>query len=103
MALTARNIMCMICEHRVHLMYCPHTQSPKLWCTRDQQRRCADPRHIIAGFEVLALVDFSLAIKASMHFMLCAGTICKLGTQARKPLLQPCVLKPARLPESVSA
>jgi acyl-CoA oxidase len=35
----------------------------------------------MAGLEVLALVDYSLAIKAGVHFTLCGGTICKLGTK----------------------
>lgn len=34
----------------------------------------------MAGLEVLALCDYSLAIKAGVHFTLCGGTICKLGT-----------------------
>ena len=37
----------------------------------------------MAGLEVLAYVDYSLAIKAGVHFTLCGGTICKLGTQVR--------------------
>ena len=41
---------------------------------------CADPRRFMAGLEVLALCDYSLAIKAGVHFTLCGGTICKLGT-----------------------
>ncbi|KAK9826635.1 hypothetical protein WJX74_007195 [Apatococcus lobatus] len=39
-----------------------------------------NPRKFMAGLEVLALCDYSLAIKAGVHFTLCGGTICKLGT-----------------------
>lgn len=35
----------------------------------------------MACLEVLAYVDYSLAIKAGVHFTLCGGTICKLGTK----------------------
>jgi acyl-CoA oxidase len=35
----------------------------------------------MAGLEMLAFVDYSLAIKAGVHFTLCGGTLCKLGTK----------------------
>ena len=34
----------------------------------------------MAGLETLASVDYSLCIKAGVHFTLCGGTIAKLGT-----------------------
>lgn len=34
----------------------------------------------MAGLECLAYADYSLSIKAGVHFTLCGGTICKLGT-----------------------
>eukprot|EP01025_Chloroclados_australasicus_P006951 TRINITY_DN12201_c0_g1_i2.p1 TRINITY_DN12201_c0_g1~~TRINITY_DN12201_c0_g1_i2.p1 ORF type:complete len:635 (+),score=72.29 TRINITY_DN12201_c0_g1_i2:57-1907(+) len=40
-----------------------------------------DPRRFMAGMECLALVDYSLCIKAGVHFSLCGGTIARLGTQ----------------------
>jgi hypothetical protein len=43
--------------------------------------RTADPRRFMTGLECLAFVDYSLAIKAGVHFTLCGGTICKLGTK----------------------
>jgi acyl-CoA oxidase len=39
-----------------------------------------DPRRFMAGLECLSFADYSLAIKAGVHFTLCGGTICKLGT-----------------------
>lgn len=41
----------------------------------------ADPRRFMAGLETLALADYSLCIKAGVHFTLCGGTIAKLGTE----------------------
>ena len=41
----------------------------------------ADPLKFQAGLEVLALCDYSLSIKAGVHFTLCGGAIAKLGTQ----------------------
>jgi acyl-CoA oxidase len=41
----------------------------------------ADPRKFQAGLECLSFADYSLAIKAGVHFTLCGGTVCKLGTQ----------------------
>jgi acyl-CoA oxidase len=35
----------------------------------------------MAALEVLAYIDYSLAIKAGVHYTLCGGTICKLGTK----------------------
>lgn len=40
----------------------------------------ADPRRFMASLECLSYCDYSLAIKAGVHFTLCGGTICKLGT-----------------------
>jgi hypothetical protein len=40
----------------------------------------AEPRRFMAALEVLSFCDYSLAIKAGVHFTLCGGTICKLGT-----------------------
>lgn len=40
-----------------------------------------DPRRFMAALEVLSFSDYSLAIKAGVHFTLCGGTICKLGTK----------------------
>eukprot|EP01026_Neomeris_dumetosa_P054730 TRINITY_DN49356_c0_g1_i17.p1 TRINITY_DN49356_c0_g1~~TRINITY_DN49356_c0_g1_i17.p1 ORF type:complete len:638 (-),score=92.85 TRINITY_DN49356_c0_g1_i17:496-2340(-) len=39
-----------------------------------------DPRRFMAGMECLAMVDYSLCIKAGVHFSLCGGTIARLGT-----------------------
>ncbi|KXZ54879.1 hypothetical protein GPECTOR_4g951 [Gonium pectorale] len=39
-----------------------------------------DPRRFIAALECLMYADYSLAIKAGVHFTLCGGTIAKLGT-----------------------
>ena len=41
----------------------------------------ADPLKFQAGLECLALSDYSLSIKAGVHFTLCGGAIAKLGTQ----------------------
>ncbi|KAG2451240.1 hypothetical protein HYH02_003847 [Chlamydomonas schloesseri] len=40
----------------------------------------SDPRRFIAALECLMYADYSLAIKAGVHFTLCGGTIAKLGT-----------------------
>ena len=34
---------------------------------------CADPLRFMAGLETLASVDYSLCIKAGVHFTLCGG------------------------------
>lgn len=39
----------------------------------------------MAALEVLAYIDYSLAIKAGVHYTLCGGTICKLGTKVPAP------------------
>jgi hypothetical protein len=44
----------------------------------------------MAGLECLAYVDYSLAIKAGVHFTLCGGTLCKLGTRVRACLAYAC-------------
>lgn len=41
----------------------------------------ADPLKFIAALEALNFCDYSLCIKAGVHFTLCGGTIAKLGTQ----------------------
>ncbi|MEW5319808.1 MAG: hypothetical protein WDW38_010934 [Sanguina aurantia] len=40
-----------------------------------------DPRKFMAALECLSYCDYSLGIKAGVHFTLCGGTISKLGTQ----------------------
>ncbi|CAL5219457.1 g1292 [Coccomyxa viridis] len=40
-----------------------------------------DPLRFMAGLETLASTDYSLCIKAGVHFTLCGGTIAKLGTK----------------------
>ena len=37
----------------------------------------------MCALETLAFCDYSLSIKAGVHFTLCGGTICKLGTAVR--------------------
>lgn len=39
-----------------------------------------DPARFMAALESLAFADYSLCIKAGVHFTLCGGTIAKLGT-----------------------
>jgi acyl-CoA oxidase len=40
-----------------------------------------DPRKFMAALECLSYVDFSMGIKSGVHFTLCGGSICRLGTQ----------------------
>eukprot|EP00887_Chlorella_sp_A99_P007225 scaffold2.g7225.t1 len=40
-----------------------------------------DPLKFMAALETLGFCDYSLAIKTGVHSTLCAGTICKLGTE----------------------
>lgn len=40
----------------------------------------ADPRRFLAHLESLSYADYSMAIKAGVHFTLCGGTVAKLGT-----------------------
>jgi len=49
----------------------------KFFSVRDYLR---DPRRFMASLECLSFCDYSLAIKSGVHFTLCGGTICKLGT-----------------------
>ena len=49
----------------------------------------ADPRKFQAGLAVLAFADYSLCIKAGVHFTLCGGTIAKLGTDKHHTKLLP--------------
>lgn len=37
----------------------------------------------MCALETLAFCDYSLSIKAGVHYTLCGGTICKLGTEVR--------------------
>ncbi|GAX74251.1 hypothetical protein CEUSTIGMA_g1700.t1 [Chlamydomonas eustigma] len=50
---------------------------------RDYSR---DPRKFMAAIESLMYCDYSLSIKAGVHFTLCGGTICKLGTKKHHDL-----------------
>lgn len=49
----------------------------RFFSVRDYTR---DPEKFMACLETLALADYSLCIKAGVHFTLCGGTIAKLGT-----------------------
>lgn len=49
----------------------------------------ADPRKFQAGLAALAFADYSLCIKAGVHFTLCGGTIAKLGTEKHHTKLLP--------------
>lgn len=40
-----------------------------------------NPRQFMAALECLAYADFSMAIKSGVHFTLCGGTLCRLGTE----------------------
>jgi hypothetical protein len=40
----------------------------------------------MAAIESLMYCDYSLSIKAGVHFTLCGGTICKLGTKKHHDL-----------------
>jgi alkylation response protein AidB-like acyl-CoA dehydrogenase len=43
----------------------------------------------MAQLDSLSFCDYSLAIKAGVHFTLCGGTICKLGTAKHHEALLP--------------
>lgn len=43
----------------------------------------------MTGLESLALADYSLCIKAGVHFTLCGGTVAKLGSAAHHEVLIP--------------
>jgi alkylation response protein AidB-like acyl-CoA dehydrogenase len=43
----------------------------------------------MAQLESLSFCDYSMAIKAGVHFTLCGGTICKLGTAKHHEALLP--------------
>lgn len=49
----------------------------------------ADPRRFVAALECLSYADYSLAIKAGVHFTLCGGTVAKLGTTKHHQTLLP--------------
>ena len=48
-----------------------------------------DPLKFMACLELLALADYSLCIKAGVHFTLCGGTIARLGTASHHAALLP--------------
>ena len=48
-----------------------------------------DPLRFMACLELLALADYSLCIKAGVHFTLCGGTVCRLGTAPHHAALLP--------------
>ena len=50
----------------------------RFFSVRDYTR---DPEKFMACLETLALADYSLCIKAGVHFTLWGGTIAKLGTE----------------------
>jgi acyl-CoA oxidase len=50
---------------------------------------CADPRRFLAHLETLSYADYSLAIKAGVHFTLCGGTVAKLGTAKHHEAILP--------------
>ena len=50
---------------------------------------CADPLKFQAGLATVAFADYSLCIKAGVHFTLCGGTIAKLGTDKHHKQLLP--------------
>jgi hypothetical protein len=58
---------------------------PNIW----NQLHPADPRRFMAQLESLSFCDYSMAIKAGVHFTLCGGTICKLGTAKHHEALLP--------------
>ena len=49
----------------------------------------ADPRKFQACLATLGFSDYSLCIKAGVHFTLCGGTIAKLGTEKHHTKLLP--------------
>ncbi|KAJ9513081.1 hypothetical protein QJQ45_029422 [Haematococcus lacustris] len=48
-----------------------------------------DPRKFMAALECLSWCDYSLGIKAGVHFTLCGGTVCKLGTAKHHDAILP--------------
>mmetsp|Transcript_30316 Transcript_30316/g.55398 ORF Transcript_30316/g.55398 Transcript_30316/m.55398 type:complete len:644 (-) Transcript_30316:901-2832(-) len=40
-----------------------------------------NPRRFMAALEALGYCDYSLCIKAGVHYTLCGGTVCRLGTR----------------------
>ena len=40
-----------------------------------------NPRKFMAVMEMISLADFSMGIKTGVHFTLCGGSICRLGTK----------------------
>eukprot|EP00182_Erythrolobus_australicus_P007071 CAMPEP_0185830080 /NCGR_PEP_ID=MMETSP1353-20130828/616_1 /TAXON_ID=1077150 /ORGANISM="Erythrolobus australicus, Strain CCMP3124" /LENGTH=677 /DNA_ID=CAMNT_0028527937 /DNA_START=309 /DNA_END=2342 /DNA_ORIENTATION=+ len=55
--------------------------------------RCADvvqnPQRFMAGMQSLHFADYTLSIKAGVHYTLCGGTIAKLGTPAQQQRFLP--------------
>lgn len=49
----------------------------------------ADPRKFMAALECLSWCDYSLGIKAGVHFTLCGGTVSKLGTKKHHETILP--------------
>lgn len=67
-------------------------QNPAHPISRNKWAPCtciADPRKFQAGLAALAFADYSLCIKAGVHFTLCGGTIAKLGTEKHHTKLLP--------------
>ena len=84
-----------------HLILVHHTQTQRVPACCHIQRlpfslsklalslSTADPRKFQAGLAALAFADYSLCIKAGVHFTLCGGTIAKLGTDKHHTKLLP--------------
>jgi acyl-CoA oxidase len=80
-------------EHR-------HSIPCMLWCMPvmtifilTTNTAAADPLRFMAGLETLASVDYSLCIKAGVHFTLCGGAITHLPVNAK--LLAACTCEQA--------
>mmetsp|Transcript_16598 Transcript_16598/g.41454 ORF Transcript_16598/g.41454 Transcript_16598/m.41454 type:complete len:641 (-) Transcript_16598:685-2607(-) len=58
----------------------------KFFSVRDYM---ANPRKFMAALECLSWCDYSMGIKAGVHFTLCGGTISKLGTAKHHDALLP--------------
>ncbi|KAF5840852.1 acyl-CoA dehydrogenase/oxidase [Dunaliella salina] len=48
-----------------------------------------DPLKFMTALESLTICDYSMTIKAGVHFTLCGGTLCKLGTAKHHDSLLP--------------
>lgn len=60
--------------------------APRAFDVRDYLN---DPRRFLAHLETLSYADYSLAIKAGVHFTLCGGTVAKLGTAKHHEAILP--------------